>query len=353
MNALHEYISKQIIEHLMKRRVVVWYDSREEFRPYIRELRGGADVEGCKLEQVQIGEASVNLCEFTGSFFEVKFAVEPVVSVDDPQLLLVYVPGVERNRVESLLMELEKAGDCHEPQLKRQARNVLRQQYSDGQIDEMLASDSIIYEDIVGLLKAENGRKSMLRVIFDKAHSNADLIADWMATPESNAAVMEKSAKGELFKLVGSRLGLELADEMHLDEARTKTVRYVLAGEFRDDFEGEPPPATAMIPVPKTKEHIKFIREVAQALRQRHGDAYIKIADKVEADLRLSKDAIPPELLGKIDTFRFEEGALLHYVGQLICDREFGKARAVVHDHRRSFWTDRNRVGGINGKPAG
>ena len=196
MNALYEYISKQIVDHLTKRRAVVWYDSREEFRPYIRELRGGADVEGCKIEQVQIGDMTVNLCEFTGSFFEVKFAVEPLVSADDPQLLLVYVPGVERNRVESLLMELEKAGDCHEPQLKRQARNVLRQQYSDGQIDEMLASDTVTYEDIVGLLKAENGHKSMLKVIFESARDNADLIADWLAKPESNAILVEKSAEG-------------------------------------------------------------------------------------------------------------------------------------------------------------
>lgn len=341
MNALHEYISKQVIDHLTKRRVVVWYDSREEFRPYIRDLRGGVDVEDCKLEQVQIGEVSFNLCEFTGSFFEVKFAVEPVVSADNPEPLLVYVPGVERDRVESLLMELEKAGHCHEPQLKRQARNVLRQQYSDGQIDEMLASDSVTYEDIVELLKAENGRKSMLKVIFEGARDNADLIADWIADPGSNAILAEKSAGGELFKLVESRLGLELADETDLDEARTKTLRYVLVGEFRDDFEGEPPTATAMIPVPQTKEHVRFVRDVAQALRQQHGDAYVEIADKVEADLRLSKDAMPPELLGKIDTFRFEEGALLHYVGQLICDRQFDKARVVVRDHRRSFWTDR------------
>ncbi len=340
MNALQEYINKQIVDRLTKRRVVVWYDRREEFRPYIRELRGGADVEGCKLEQVQIGEVPFNLCEFTGSFFEVKFAVEPVVSVDNPKPLLVYVPGVDRNRVESLLMELEKAGHCYEPPLKRQARNVLRQQYSDGQIDEMLASDAVTYENIVGLLNAEDGRKSMLRVIFDNAQ-NADLIADWIATPGSNAVLAEKSAEGELFKLVKSRLGLELDDKMDLDEARTKTLRYVLVGEFRDDFEGEPPTVTAMIPMPQTKEHTKYIQDVAQALRQRHGKAYVEIADQVEADLGFTKDAMPPELLGKIDTFRFEEAALLHYVGQLICDRQFDKARVIVRDHRRSFWTDR------------
>ena len=342
MNAFQEYVSQQLVDHLKKRRVVVWYDPRGEFRPYVRELRDGANAEGGKLEQVQLGEMAVHLCEFNGSFFEVKFTVEPIVSADNPQPLLVYVPGIERDRVESLLMELEKAGTCYEPQLKRQARNVLRQQYTDGQIDEMLAGDAVAYEDIVGLLEAESGHKSMLKIIFDKARDNADLIADWIANPNSDVVISEKSAGAELFKLIESRLGLGLSEEMELDEARTKTLRYVLIGEFRDDFEGEPPTAAAMIPAPQTREHIRFVRDVAQALRQRHGDTYVEVSSRVEADMRLGVETIPPEMLGKIDTFRFEERALLRYVGRLICSRKFDKARSIVHDHRRSFWTDRD-----------
>ena len=45
-------------------------------------------------------------------------------------------------------MEVEKAGECYEPQLKRLARNVLRQRYTDGVIDEMLAPDRVTYEDL-------------------------------------------------------------------------------------------------------------------------------------------------------------------------------------------------------------
>ena len=36
-------------------------------------------------------------------------------------------------------MELEKAGDCYEPKLKQLARNLLRQRYTDGYIDGILA----------------------------------------------------------------------------------------------------------------------------------------------------------------------------------------------------------------------
>ncbi len=46
-------------------------------------------------------------------------------------------------------MELEKAGTTWEPQLKRLAKNVLRQRYTDGVIDEMLPFDrTVTYEDL-------------------------------------------------------------------------------------------------------------------------------------------------------------------------------------------------------------
>ena len=240
-------------------------------------------------------------------------------------------------------MELEKAGECYEPQLKRLARNVLRHQYSDGQIDEMLAAEAVAYEDVVGLLKEDDDRqKSMLKVIFADARDNAAIVADWIAAPAVDARIAEKSAKGELFKLIESRAGLSFDEGSDLADARTKTLRYVLIGEFRDDFDGEPPTAAAMIPSPPTKDQTRFVREVAEALRQRHGDAYAHLADQVESDLGFANAAIPPEKLGRIDTFRFEERTLLRHVGQLITDRDYGKAATVVQQHRRSFWTDRD-----------
>ena len=342
MHAFHEYINRQLADHLKKRRVVVWYDPRGEFRPFIRELHGGSDPMGCMLESVKVGELEAALCVFHGSYFEVKFAVEPHVCVDMPDPLLIYVPATKPPRTESLLLELEKAGDCYEPQLKRLARNVLREQYSDGQIDEMLDGDRT-YEDIVGLLQEDEGRqRSMLKVIFSGAQSNADVLAAWLANEASDAQATEKAAKGELFKLIESRLGLSIDAAAELGDARMRTIRYVLVGEFRDDYEGEPPSAAAMIPTPPSPEHTKFVRDVAAAIRQRHAEEYIRLADQVEEELGFASAALPPEKLGKVDTFRFEEVSLLKHVGQLIADRKFEPAAQVIGERRRSFWADQD-----------
>ena len=340
MHAFHEYISRQLTDHLKKRRVVVWYDPRGEFRPFIRELHGGSDPMGCMLESVKVGELDTALCVFHGSYFEVKFAVEPHVCVDMPNPLLIYVPAPKPPRTESLLLELEKAGKCYEPRLGRIARFAMLQQYSDGQIDEMLKGERT-YEDIVGLLQEDEGRqRSMLKVIFSGAQGNADVVADWLADASSDAQITEKAAKSELFKLIESRLGLPLDAAADLADARMKTIRYVLVGEFRDDYDGEPPTAAAMIQMPPSPEHTKFVREVTGAIRQRHPDQYIRLADQVEEELGFASAALPPEKLGKVDTFRFEEVALLKHVGQLIAERKFEPAARVIGERRRSFWAD-------------
>ena len=90
---------------------------------------------------VTIAGLSAHLAEYDGSMFQLRAAVEPYVCGDVPDCVVLYLPGRERDRHGSALMELEKAGECYEPQLKRLARNVLRQRYTDGVIDEMLAPE--------------------------------------------------------------------------------------------------------------------------------------------------------------------------------------------------------------------
>ncbi len=40
MHPLHDYIAKQLAEKLKSRKVLVWYDMRREFAPFITEVRG-------------------------------------------------------------------------------------------------------------------------------------------------------------------------------------------------------------------------------------------------------------------------------------------------------------------------
>ena len=42
MHPLHDYVAKQLAEKLKAKKLVVWYDARREFVPFVGEVRGGA-----------------------------------------------------------------------------------------------------------------------------------------------------------------------------------------------------------------------------------------------------------------------------------------------------------------------
>jgi len=270
---------------------------------------------------------------------------EPFVSGDEPgECVIVYLPGCERDRHGSVLMELEKAGECYEPQLKRLARNVLRQRYTDGVIDEMLAPDRVSYEDLARASSDTSSTEppSVLKSIFHNTSGSDGIIASWLASNDRDAEIEAKEAIRELVKLVRSKIGMDLPDDAALTKLRSITLRYVLAGEFRSNLSGTAPPALTAIPAPKTKDEEAAVGELARLLRTRFSESYPAMADRVEAELGLRDVAIPASALGSIDTFRFEERTLLAHCGDLVAEKKFDQALDIISGREHSFWLDRD-----------
>jgi hypothetical protein len=341
VHPFYDYLCEHLSDLLKKRLVVVFYDPRREFWPFFdREL---ALEDSDSLPRVTLSGCKPLLARFKGSFFGLRSAVEPVVAADKPEPLILYLPGVSRDRAGSVMMELEKGGTCYEPQLKRLALNVLRQRFTDGQIDEMLRPASVTYDDIVSFLEQGSAGKvaSVLHTLFGGVQGE-ELIVAWLASTEKDAAIAEKAAVSELVKLLDARLGLPLPDDASLDDARTKTARYVLVNEFRDDLRCAAPQSVGMVPLAQTKEQIARVRDVAQRLRSRHPEAYVALADQVEQDLGLAGAGLDPAHLGAVDTFRFEEDRLLVHAGRLGAKKQYATALDIVAGRGHSFWVDRD-----------
>jgi hypothetical protein len=344
MHPLHDYVAKQLADKLKDRRIVVWYDERGEFRPFVDEVRGGPRS---STEPVAVGIAGVkaNLAEYAGSLFELRAAVEPLVSGDKPDALVVYIPGRAHDAKASVLMELEKAGRTWKPELKQLAKNVLLQKYTLGVVDEMLPFDrKVSYEDLARAAAGSSGAEppSILKSIFHDASGNDGLLTAWLVSDARDAEIVSKEATRELTKLVKARLGLDLPTDAPLAKLRAIVLRYVLASEFRLDLSCEPPASLDSIPKPSTKDAESAVREIARRLRTGHADTYASLADRVEAELGLKSAELPPGALGSIDTFRFEERALLRHAGDLIANGEFESALSLVSERERSFWLDRD-----------
>lgn len=343
MHALHDYVAKQLADKIKQRRVVVWYDESREFQPFIDELRGSARTHREAIA-ITVGGYKAQLAEYAGSMFELRAVVESYVSGDEPDAVVIYLPGIAREAKSSVLMELEKAGVLWEDKLEDVARAVLLQKFTLGVVDEMLKADRhLTYADLAHAADGRSGAEppSVLKGIFHDVTGNDGLLVAWLVNDARDAAIVDKQATTELTKLVKVRLGLDLNAGAALAKLRAITLRYVLAGEFRLDLRGEPPASLEPVGKPSGKE-ADAVHEIALGLRTSHATEYEAIADRVEAELGLKNAALPPGSLGAIDTFRFEERALLRHAGELIANGEFETALVLVAERERSFWLDRD-----------
>ena len=343
MHQFRDYICQQIEQKIKQHKVIVIYDEALDFLPFFHNDLNLSESSASKIKLASVGETEAQFIEYRGSFFEIRSAIEPIVKLDTPPPLVVYVPGISRDRQTSPLMEIEKAGTCYEPKLRRLALNVLRQRFSEGQIDEMLKPSKITYEDIAAYLKqGEQGQiTSILRGIFAGAQSDT-LLATWLSDSNKDDTIKEKEATQELFSLIEVSLGLKLECDISLGEARQRTTRYILINEFRSDLDGDQPKNIAMIEETSSSEGIDRIKKVTKIMRHGFSDQYEEIAKKIEVDLQLTNAGIEPANMGCIDTFQFEERSLLKYAGELICSKKYADARKIVTGRSRSFWIDRD-----------
>jgi hypothetical protein len=345
MHPLHDYVAKQLAAKIKARRVVVWYDTRAEFAPFVAEVRGGLRTSSEPV-LVSVGGTSARLAEYAGSMFELRAHVEPSISGDTPDAIVVYLPGCERDRQASVLMEMEKAGDCFEWRLRSFARNVLRERYTEGVIDDLLEPERVTYEDLSRAASDTSSSEppSVLKGIFQDASGHDGLLAAWLVHDARDDELAAKQAQHEIRKLVRSRLELELPEDAPLPRLRATTARYVLVNEFRSDYAGEPPASLAAVASPKTKAGGDAVRGLAQRLRRDFPVQYSALADGLEDELRLASIDVSAKHLGSIDTFRFEERALLKDCGELIASKQFESALVIIAEREHSFWVDRDVV---------
>lgn len=337
MHPLHDRISALLHAHLASKRIVVWYDPRKEFEPYFTELLDGKTT-GEALVPVKFKKLKVQVGVFRGSYFALRQQAEPHYAKEEPDHLLLYLPGESWAQKSSPLMELDLAGHRYtDLSLRREARHCLKDLgYSDGVIDDLLRPESLGYTDLVRVLAGggEGQGSGLLRTVFKETDSES-LIATWLADPSTDETLGQKDAGAELIKLVASRVGATLPAE--LPKARRILFRYLLVNEFRSDLQGSTVELPGSVPAAGTKE-LERVRKIAGLLRSHHPEAYRAAADEVEQELGLPTLGIHPDHLGSLDTFRFEERALFGRCAEHIAERRFQQAMDLASARQTSFW---------------
>ena len=229
MHPLHDYIARQVSERLKDHRIVVMYDPRSELPPFFEEACDGAA--SALMREGSFAGRKATVCSFHGSFLEVRSAVEPITGGEDVGDIVVYVPGITRDETTSLLLEIEKAGDCYlPPAVKQMARNVLRKRFTDVAIDEMLGSDKLTYANLARMTEdtAAADGASLLKGIFGDTDTRAT-IANWIADESRDGEIDQKGAGGELRRTLQARLGLEMPEGTASPKMRAVAAKLSLA----------------------------------------------------------------------------------------------------------------------------
>ena len=341
MHPLHTHLAAQV-SRALRRGVAMIVDPSGAFRPFIDELAGSAgwSDEHPETFEITIAGKPARLAVFDGSWFGLRAAVEPWASADtrpEPPVLL-YLPTSPPPPQQDVLMELVPTELRLTWRLDSEARACLRSRFSDAVIDTALEGGSASYDDIVQFLGQRPDRVSKLRPIFGPTH---DPILDWLTDAQHDSAIQQKGATAELYQRIGAKLGLELPSELDLSSARQKLARYLLVGEFRQDLQGPPPASVAMIPPPPSPDHAQQVLDLVAQFRDKHPDAYATRADQVQEELHLDAAGLDPAILGRIDTFRFEERRLLEHCAVLLARAAYAEALVVITERGSSFWVER------------
>jgi hypothetical protein len=350
MNAIREALTATFERKLTDQRVLVVHDPRQELASFLDELEAEANpttgnLTG-ELPRVRLGAVEAHIARFHGSFVGLKWLVEPYFCSEEQEPLLVYIGAPKPPAAENVLLELEAAGDTYSSQLGRIAREKLRGHWTDGEIDRRLEGregQNLTYAEVRDWLEAigAGGDVSRLHRALGEQASEATL-ARFLVNPGRDKEIEREGAREELYRLIASRLGLSIAAERALAAARGELLRFVLVNEFRLDLAGDPPSELDHPPALRNDEQRKRVREIALTCRRLDPVGYERLAREIEEELDLAALSIDPARLGSIDTFPFEERALLGHAGELLLSGNARQALAIATERRESFWLERD-----------
>lgn len=292
--------------------LVVWLDVDANYSEFVSGLQAKA----------LSGEFPYPVFHFDGSFLELMLGLEKYGNGLHPEKVLVHMPGFnEQTIAETPLFELFKAG-------KRYRK----------------ALDTLIEEACVGLVRPEEGKKfrdtkPTLKeadawlgktkvgekdrfLIGLETYSPEALISELLSRTSSLSKDLTNAKHVEQFlEYLGRVVGLPVTwpkfvragrhgEPLSPDDVSFVTASWLMAVEFVSDLM-EPPAIAELLAASKLEKTVpQLCRTLIERVRHQYPDDYRNLSGEFEDMLGDERQGHQPEVLGSIDTFRFEEEAV-------------------------------------------
>ena len=290
--------------------VVVWLDLDGHYTGFVDRL----------IERRAAGELPYEIKAFRGSHLELMLALESLAGGVERSPLAIHLPGFNEELVRATpMLELYAAGVRYRKGLdtliaEAAAGKVLPTDIEAfcGQAGVSLeAADQWLADRLEG---RDTGLGAQLRAL-GLLGTVGDLLL-----PGEIAKLVARSDQWDILRAqlaiwtglpTSWKVGSSASTDLPAEEAAFAVASWALCVEYVDDLR-RAPIDDRLKPVRELlKPLVEACRELAAALRARHSTFYKRTADETEAWLTDEVDAARAEDLGKIDTFFFEEQAVL------------------------------------------
>ncbi len=347
MGDLGSYMARRISSEVEKRGVLVWWDPDRSWEAWVRQVVGrDAEADEAAIDSVELSGLPVRLVQFGGSYVEVADNCDALLGEQPQPNLLVYIAGERHVEELSPVRELECYGGDRTAflqDLDRTARQAFKSAgLPDARIDELLKSDSLTFEYLDGFQAGGADDASPLAPIFGSGREE-DVFVGFLADGRRRGEVAERGLLGVVLDLANRSFGISIAEPGEADGLARKLARVILIAELRADLSAPEPVETTQVPRMATEEAVSRARGICRRLRTLEPREYVHLASAVEDELGLSSADIDPLALGSIDTFSFEERALLARCAEMIAEGQTETAQRLVEERGSSFWTSLDR----------
>lgn len=336
-------LEAELREKIQKAHLVVWLDAAGHYTAFADDL----------LRRHREGDFPYPVVAFRGSFLEAMIALEPHGSSVERPHLLVHVPGYNSRSIRKTpLLDIYKTGTGFEKALDTLIREVVTGVVPPEEIERFLASPERSLAGAEQWLAEQTagGGEGFARTLeaIDISHLVAQLVGRGGREARPDEDEMQ-ALRAHLLRQVGldeawTQAILGGRSARNRDELGLALGAWLLCTEYVHDL-ARPPHMKELDRLRGlSKQLVERCGELTRRLREQHADLYERLADEVQALIPEERDAIAPEDLGRIDTFRFEEAKVLEGALAALQREQWDQAAgfAAARDGERSFWLGRD-----------
>jgi hypothetical protein len=337
-------LEKELRRRVQRHGVVAWLDLDGHY----------SDVVDALAAQRAAGHLPYEVKAWRGSHLELMLALEDLAAGKDPPRLVVHLPGFNEESIrETPLLELYLAGVRFRKKLDTLITEAATGEVVPDEIDAFTGQADLTLEGADLWLRTamdarEGGLAAQLRAISPGALVDDLLDGGHVAGSLAASTDLELvwSHLEVVLALPASWRGQDVLGRSAMERGvQPKDVAHVMASwslavEYVEDLK-HPPTAPRLVGIDQKPAGTRAAcRDLAAHLRERHPDFYRRAADETETLLQAEVDGAKAEDLGRIDTFRFEERAVLRAAIAALRAREWGLAAeyADLRVHGSSFW---------------